>query len=75
VGEALDSTRSDSVGRLDDARLLCVGAGRHLGRDDRSPGDEDGVREGSADVDPENRAGLVGDQCGASSSNATRPAP
>ena len=61
VREPIDPISSDGAGGSEDGLLLPRG-GRHLGGRDRSVRDEDGVREGTADVDAQDRhaATLVG---------------
>ena len=52
VGEAVDGRRADGGGSGDD-RLLLTRGRRHLRDPDLAVGDEHGVRERPADVDPE----------------------
>jgi hypothetical protein len=58
VGEPVDSFGSDCLCGGEDGLLLTL-AGDDLGRPHLSFGDEDGVREGAADVDPERAHGWI----------------
>ena len=58
VREAVDAVDSESRGGCDD-RLLLVGRGGDLRGPHLTVGDDDGVREGAADVDSQRAHGVI----------------